>query len=121
MTARWRELFDHVADGIQTEAEEGELLAVLKQNAEARRQYRQFMQLHSALHWDFTFLAVPETRAGDERAAPGGRGSWPMRSLAGIALVTLPMIVMAFMAFMAFMRCLVQTRLLPRCRPWHSG
>lgn len=87
MTTSWRELFDRVADGIQTEAEERELLAVLKENTEARRQYRAFMELHSALHWDSTCLAAGAPPAAEDLVANEvTRASQPPRS--SVAMVT---------------------------------
>jgi hypothetical protein len=55
----WRQLFNRFADGLQSEADERELAALLRINEAARRDYRAFMELHSALHWDSSCLAQP--------------------------------------------------------------
>ncbi len=109
MTAPWRELFDRVADGIQSEADERELAAALETSAAARREYRAFMELHSALHWDSTCLAQPPARSVFEaehdltrdadpvvnpapESAAGRRASWHGANL-GTSLV--PLVVVA--------------------------
>lgn len=82
MTAPWRELFDRVADGIQSEADERELAAALETSAAARREYRAFMELHSALHWDSTCLAQPPARSVlclDDAAAAATASPAPSR------------------------------------------
>jgi hypothetical protein len=102
MTAPWRDLFDRVADGIQTEAEERELLEVLKTNAEARRQYRKFMEVHSALHWDSTCLAAPVAPAmqpADERPSTAQPAAWLPRVLTGISLLAVLAVGLAGIAF----------------------
>jgi hypothetical protein len=70
MIADWQDLFNRVADGIQSEADERELAAVLASSAEARRAYRAFMELHSALHWDSTCLASEDTPSPDDSPDP---------------------------------------------------
>jgi hypothetical protein len=59
MSSHWRELFNRCADGLQSEADERDLAALLRTNEAARREYRAFMELHSALHWDSSCLAQP--------------------------------------------------------------
>lgn len=59
MNAQWQNLFNRFADGIQSEADDRELAALLRSSAEARRDYRIFMDMHSALHWDSSCLAQP--------------------------------------------------------------
>jgi ferric-dicitrate binding protein FerR (iron transport regulator) len=88
MNADWQDLFNRMADGIQLEADERELAAILKSSAEARRAYRAFMEIHSALHWDSSCLASqggpPPTGSPDK--TPGTRGFDPRRFAAAIAL-----------------------------------
>jgi hypothetical protein len=59
MSMTWRELFNRCADGLQSEADERDLAALLRTNAAARREYRAFMEIHAALHWDSSCLAQP--------------------------------------------------------------
>ena len=59
MISHWRELFNRCADGVQSEADERELAALLRTSEAARREYRAFMELHAALHWDSSCLAQP--------------------------------------------------------------
>ncbi len=59
MNARWQELFNRCADVVQSEADDRELATLLRSNAAARREYRMFMELHAALHWDSSCLARP--------------------------------------------------------------
>jgi len=59
MSMPWRELFNRCADGLQSEADERDLAALLRKNAAARREYRAFMEIHAALHWDSSCLAQP--------------------------------------------------------------
>ena len=59
MSSHWRELFNRCADGVQSEADERELAALLRTSEAARREYRAFMELHAALHWDSSCLAQP--------------------------------------------------------------
>lgn len=54
------ELFNRIADGIASEADEARLAELLRGCEEARRSYREFMSLHSALHWDYVATAVAE-------------------------------------------------------------
>ena len=59
MSSHWRELFNRCADCLQSEADERELAALLRTSEAARREYRAFMELHAALHWDSSCLAQP--------------------------------------------------------------
>ena len=63
-------LFNRFADGIASEADEERLGQVLRSSAEARQAYRQFMDLHSALHWDYVAVAGPRA-SGERRVARG--------------------------------------------------
>jgi ferric-dicitrate binding protein FerR (iron transport regulator) len=53
-------LLNRLADGIASEADEQGLGELLRSGPEARKAYREFMALHSALHWDYVAAASPE-------------------------------------------------------------
>ena len=53
-------MFNHVADGISTEAEERRLGELLCASLETRRVYRDFMAIHSALHCENVAAVLPE-------------------------------------------------------------
>jgi hypothetical protein len=76
----WRELFNRCADGLQSEADERDLAALLRTNAAARREYRAFMEMHAALHWDSSCLAQPIS------LPPSGSGGRSRRWVAAIML-----------------------------------
>jgi ferric-dicitrate binding protein FerR (iron transport regulator) len=54
------ELFNRFADGLFSEDDEKRLAELLRTNPEVRRAYREFMSLHSALHWDYVAVTTPE-------------------------------------------------------------
>jgi hypothetical protein len=68
MDADLEALFNRVADGLASEADEQRLGELLRCSAETRRACRQFMALHSALHWDYVAALSPETPS--QRSAP---------------------------------------------------
>lgn len=92
------DLFNRFADGIASKADEERLGQVLRSSAEARQAYRQFMDLHSALHWDYVAVAGPE---GPNLSQPSslspasGRPGWVTAFFAGIALTTAVAIAIA--------------------------
>ena len=51
-------LLNHLADGILSESDEVQLAEMLRTDAAARRQYRQFMALHADLFWDYAAAAI---------------------------------------------------------------
>jgi ferric-dicitrate binding protein FerR (iron transport regulator) len=53
-------LFNRLVDGIASEADGQQLGELLRSDPQARRAYREFMSLHSALHWDFAAALSPE-------------------------------------------------------------
>lgn len=53
-------LLNKLADSSLMEDEERRLADILRTDAAARRQYRQFMALHADLHWDYAAAAVAE-------------------------------------------------------------
>jgi hypothetical protein len=88
MNANWQELFNRMADGIQSETDEHDLAAILTSSAEARQAYRAFMEIHSALHWDSSCLASqggPPPNGGPG-TTPDKRGFDPRRFAAAILL-----------------------------------
>ena len=77
-------LFNRLADGLASEADERTLAELLRVSAEARRAYREFMALHSALHWDYVAAAGPELLPPP--AAPTPRPGWLAAFGAGVLL-----------------------------------
>lgn len=53
-------LLNRIADGLASEADEQHLGELLRASPETRRAYRQFMAMHSALHWDYVATVAPE-------------------------------------------------------------
>ena len=53
-------MFNHVADGIATQAEERRLGELLRTSLETRRAYGDFMALHSALYCENVVDVLPE-------------------------------------------------------------
>ena len=53
-------ILNRLADGIATDADKQRLGEWLRSGPEARKVYREFMALHSALHWDYVVAAAPE-------------------------------------------------------------
>jgi hypothetical protein len=92
-------LFNRFADGIASEADEERLGQVLRSSAEARQAYRQFMDLHSALHWDYVAVAGPESTPELSQPATHspafGRARWVAAFFAGIAVATAAAIAIA--------------------------
>ncbi|QDU96590.1 FecR domain-containing protein [Lignipirellula cremea] len=88
-------LFNRVADGIASEVDEQQLGELLRSSPEARFAYRQFMALHSALHWDYVAAAAPESsgmtvtparRASEGRETTGNGGLPSLARRVGVAL-----------------------------------
>jgi ferric-dicitrate binding protein FerR (iron transport regulator) len=63
-------LFNRLVDGIASEADEQQLGELLRSGPQARRAYREFMSLHSALHWDFVAALSPEVAGDHSLKAP---------------------------------------------------
>jgi ferric-dicitrate binding protein FerR (iron transport regulator) len=95
-------LFNRIADGIASDADQERLAQMLRSSPEARQAYRQFMGLHSALHWDYVAVAGPESISDSNRPSEHvpslGRAGWLTAFFAGIAVATV-----AAMAVAAFM------------------
>lgn len=83
-------LFNRLADGIASEADEQHLSEVLRSGSEARRKYRDFMALHSALHWDYVAGAAPPALPVTNPPSTPARSltGWMAAFLAGIAVAT---------------------------------
>jgi ferric-dicitrate binding protein FerR (iron transport regulator) len=87
-------LFNRLVDGVASEADEQQLGDLLLSSPQARRAYREFVNLHSALHWDFVAALSPEV-AGDNslksppsislRASPMG---WMLAFVAGTTVAS---------------------------------
>jgi ferric-dicitrate binding protein FerR (iron transport regulator) len=80
-------LFNRIADGLSAEEDERCLAELLRSDPAARRAYREFMGLHSALHWDYAAAALPETPPLPAVPAPPparfSRASWLAAFAAG--------------------------------------
>lgn len=63
-------LFNRLVDGLASEADEQQLGEVLRSSPPARRAYREFVSLHSALHWDYVAALAPEVARDDSRKSP---------------------------------------------------
>lgn len=61
-------LLNGLCDGILSEADEDRLAKILEHDAVARRRYREWLELHAALHWDY---AIAATRWDDPQVVPG--------------------------------------------------
>ena len=53
-------LLNELVDGTLSEVDEQRLAEILRADALARGQYRQFMALHADLHWDYAAAAVSQ-------------------------------------------------------------
>ncbi len=82
-------VFNRLVDGIASEADEQQLGELLRASPEARRAYREFMSLHSALHWDYVAALAPEVVGGHSLESPpsvsfpASRFGWALAFLAG--------------------------------------
>lgn len=86
-------LFNRLADGIATEADEERLGHVLRSDPESRRAYREFMSLHAGLHWDYVAAA---TQREQPAQAPVRRRAGRVASFfAGVAAATATAIAVA--------------------------
>lgn len=92
-------LFNRVADGIASESDEQLLGQVLRSGPDARRAYREFMALHSALHWDYVAGVAPDAtmtvQQSSPLAPPRSREGWVTAFLAGIMVATAAAAVLA--------------------------
>ena len=83
-------LFNRLADGIASEADEQLLAELLRVSPQTRQAYREFMTLHSALHWDYVATASPEPPRQQAPPVSGGdsRKGWLVSFMAGIVVAT---------------------------------
>ena len=92
-------LFNRLADGIASEADERRLGEMLRTSPEARRAYREFMALHSALHWDYVAGvgqdAMPMMNQPSTLTPARTRAGWVAAFLAGIAVATAAAVAIA--------------------------
>ena len=87
-------LFNRLVDGIASEADEQQLSELLRSGPQARRAYREFMSLHSALHWDYVSALAPEV-AGDHSlksppavSLPASPMGWVLAFVAGTTVAS---------------------------------
>jgi len=87
-------LFNRIADGLSSEEDERRLAELLRSDQEARRAYREFVALHSALHWDYAATTLSELPAPPTVPSPARfpRTSWFAAFAAG-ALVASAVVV----------------------------
>ena len=111
VTAAWQPLFNRIADGVQSEDDEQQLLDLLGRRPEARREFREFMALHSALQWDYAALSphAMSPAAQDRRAA---RPRWLVAAFASGVLLAAGTAAILFTNFIAAIQ--------PRRFPAHS-
>ncbi len=69
-------LFNRLADGLSSEEDERRLAELLRSDPGARRAYREFVALHSALHWDYAAAALPEPPPPPAVPSPPPGSSW---------------------------------------------
>ena len=111
ITAVWQPLFNRIADGVQSEDDEQQLLELLDRSPEARREFREFMALHSALQWDYAALgphAMPPMAPAHRAARP----RWLVASFASGLLVAAAAAAILFTNFIAA----IQPRIIPADR-----
>lgn len=85
----WEDLFNRFADGLATADDERQLHDLLRESAAARRAYREFVSLHSSLHWDYASVANHGMPPGGGEAIGRSRisrGRWIATLLAGAIL-----------------------------------
>lgn len=86
--AELKGLFNRLADGLATDADERALAAALRARPEARQAYREFMALHSALHWDYLAAAPEPSPPQIPMGRPPRRVSWGVAFGAGVLLAS---------------------------------
>jgi hypothetical protein len=111
VTAAWHPLFNRIADGVQSEGDEQQLLDLLGRSPEARREFREFMALHSALQWDYAALA-PHAMPPKEATRASTRPRWLVASFTSGVLVAAAAAVLLFTNFIAA----IQPRRIPADR-----
>jgi hypothetical protein len=112
VTAAWQPLFNRIADGVQSEDDAQQLLDLLGRSPEARREFREFMALHSALQWDYAALG-PHAMPPVERAHRTARPRWLATAFASGVLVAAAAASLLFTSFIAA----IQPRRFPADHP----
>lgn len=92
-------LFNRLVDGIASEADEQQLGELLRSGPQARRAYREFMSMHSALHWDFVAALSPEV-AGENLPKSPPSVSLPASRFGGMLAFAAGTIVASVVAFL---------------------
>ena len=111
ITAAWQSLFNRIADGVQSEGDEQQMLDLLGRSPEARREFREFMALHSALQWDYAALA-PHAMPLAEPDRAAARPRWLVAAFATGVLVAGAAASLLFTNFIAA----IQPRRIPADR-----
>lgn len=91
-------LLNRLVDGNASEADEQQLGEVLRSSPEARRAYREFMSLHSSLHWDFVAALASDT-VGDSSLKSPPCVSVPVSRFGWVAAFAAGTIVAGVVAF----------------------
>ena len=83
-------LFNRLADGIASAADEQRLGELLRASPAARRAYREFMALHAGLHWDYVATASPEPSPTSPVTVPHrvSRAGWFVAFLTGAVVAS---------------------------------
>lgn len=85
----WEKLFNGFADGLATPDDERQLHDLLRERADARRAYREFVSLHASLYWDYAAIAnhgMPPAGGSSNGQSRTSRGRWIAMFLAGAML-----------------------------------
>jgi len=112
VTAAWQPLFSRIADGVQSAGDEQQLLDLLGRSPEARREFREFMALHSALQWDYAALS-PHAMPPLEPHRKPARPRWLVAAFASGVLVAAAAASLLFTSFIAA----IQPRRFPADHP----
>lgn len=84
-------LFNRIADGLASEADQQLLGDLLRSSPEARRAYRQFIALHSALQWNYVAAVSKERSSRLPPTAPfrGFRRKWLWAIVGGVVAASI--------------------------------
>jgi len=80
----WEQLFNQFADGLATSDDERRLHDLLRDSADARRAYREFVSLHSSLYWDYAAVANHGMPPGGGLESGERGGQWRSRWIAAV-------------------------------------
>lgn len=80
----WEDLFNRFADGLATADDARQLHSLLRDGPAARRAYREFVSLHSALQWDYAAVANHGLPSDGDTTAGGQNGQWRLRWIAAL-------------------------------------